>query len=346
MFISYAHEDKPLARAVVAALRQNGLRPMWDEQLPSGGIFDRLIRTFIMHADVFLPLITPAASQRGWVHQEIGFATAHRIPVLPVCRGRLPVGMIERAQAVQLGPKDGDLRNRLPWSTFERLVQDAELDPPLFECAFHASDRARMLAGYARRIRDLDGYGLVRQRGGLSSFNLPDKSVDHAIWRQRYGAATRSEEQIGLLREERLALEDHARAVGCKLVIDSGIHYEQLGPEVRAIRIRTLIEFLETMPANKVRIAFTHTNSPESLTLVGDWYLAESVKGTAMKGYQQTIFTRHAPSVRKRVAEFDGRFEELLHDPMNAHGGTLAGAVAHLKRILRGSRPARPRARR
>src|SRR5262245_24283082 len=86
VFVSYSHEDSALAEAVVRWLESNGLTPPWDEHLIVGRGFDAQIKTFISYAHVFLPLITPSSTARGWVHQEIGYAMALRVPVLPVCR--------------------------------------------------------------------------------------------------------------------------------------------------------------------------------------------------------------------------------------------------------------------
>ena len=52
-------------------------------------------------------LITEEAERRGWVHQEIGYAVAMNVPVLPVVEGEPPSGIIRTHEAVRLD-KDGD----------------------------------------------------------------------------------------------------------------------------------------------------------------------------------------------------------------------------------------------
>lgn len=50
----------------------------------------------------------------------------------------------------------------------------------------------------------------------------------------------------------------------------------------------------------------------ESITIVGDWFSAESVSAKIGEGYRQTIFTRHAPSMITKIADFDSEFNEHL----------------------------------
>ena len=50
----------------------------------------------------------------------------------------------------------------------------------------------------------------------------------------------------------------------------------------------------------------------KSTTIVGDWFTAEAVSAAVGKGYRHTIFTRHAPTVRAALDEFDEEFNSLL----------------------------------
>jgi len=117
------------------------------------------------------------------------------------------------------------------------------------------------------------------------------------------------------LRGERLALEKHAQEVGCRLVVDPGQEYQRYGQRARLVRLNELKKFLNKMPSNKVQVAIDDDmRREESLTIVGDWFLAESVSALKGEGYRQTIFTRHAPSILCRAEEFDLEFEELLDE--------------------------------
>ena len=107
VFISYSHQDAELVDRISSILEENGLQPMLDSDFASGQGFTNQIKNFIAHSHVFMPVITKDSSNRGWVHQEIGYAMALNVPVLPVCRGEMPGQMISHLQAI----KWNDARN-------------------------------------------------------------------------------------------------------------------------------------------------------------------------------------------------------------------------------------------
>jgi hypothetical protein len=117
-------------------------------------------------------------------------------------------------------------------------------------------------------------------------------------------------------------------------MVDLASDYSALGPAVKSLRLRALIEFLDSMPDDKVKVVFHRAVSPHSLTIVGDWFMAESVSADIKKGYRQTIFTRHAPSIRDRIAAFDQEFEELCNEPGNEACATRAGVIQALEAVL------------
>ena len=73
VFLSYSHEYVELVVTLDRILRENGFDPMWDRHFASGHGFRDQIRNFIAHAHVFVPVLTPKADERKWVHQEIGY---------------------------------------------------------------------------------------------------------------------------------------------------------------------------------------------------------------------------------------------------------------------------------
>jgi hypothetical protein len=100
-------------------------------------------------------------------------------------------------------------------------------------------------------------------------------------------------------------------------------------------RLRTLLEFLESMPADMVQVAVCRRlPDQQSVTIVGDWFAAESVSASIGRGYQQTIFTRHAPAVQKRIALFDQEFEDLLGETGSSGASSRDDAIATLRQIL------------
>jgi hypothetical protein len=110
VFISYAHEDYGTALSIRNYLDDLGAHVLWDRSFALGSGFHEQIKTQIADANVFVPIITPSSSARGWVHQEIGYAMAMNVPVLPVALKELPDAMIGPLHAVML--RDDDDINR------------------------------------------------------------------------------------------------------------------------------------------------------------------------------------------------------------------------------------------
>lgn len=336
VFISYSHKDLELVKKLVTILEENGVTPLWDRNFALGRGFHEQIQTFIAHAHVFMPVITASSSKRGWVHQEIGYAMALNVPVLPVTLDTLPGEMIEQLQALSLEGSLDNAKKLLTYEMFENLV-DTHSDPKyaLYQCAEQAEERAVIMAQYANNVSKLGQYGCVRQKGGLSSFHIPDKVISHPIWRQRYGSIPKSDYHCKCQFNERLALEKHARAAGCKLIINPGIISESYRKDTQIARYGTLVEFLESMPDDKVQIVLNEQmRSEESVTLVGDWFLAEAVARSVQQGYRQTNFTRHAPSMSARVRLFDREMDELLQKNGWSPETSRVKAIQRLKELM------------
>src|SRR5262249_14286923 len=154
-------------------------------------------------------------------------------------------------------------------------------------------DRALLLAEYADRVREVRvgeqrAHGLVRQKGALGTFCIPNKHLGHPAWQARDGRLVRTTYRRSCLQKERKALEEHARAEGCRLIINAALDYDKVfGPGAKCARLQVLVEFLESMPDDKAEVAFISTDTPHSLTLVGDWFLAEAFAASLGVGYQQ-----------------------------------------------------------
>jgi len=169
---------------------------------------------------VFLPVITEAASSRGCVHQEIGYAMAMNVPVVPVTVGTWPGQMLQNLHAVHISEAEakGDLeplKSVLTFDMFDNLVnrfRDSSF--ALYRTAEFTEDRAMMLADYANGVLALRRTGLVRQKGALSSFHIPCNVITDPLWRDRYGSVHMAWFHKRVLREERLALGKHAQVTG------------------------------------------------------------------------------------------------------------------------------------
>jgi hypothetical protein len=86
------------------------------------------------------------------------------------------------------------------------------------------------------------------------------------------------------------------------------------GTDARRTRLESLVRFLKSCEVQHVEIVLNpQMTEAHSLTLVGDWFCAESVSGHVGHGYDQTIFTRHAPSMAQQIEAFDEEFAKLLN---------------------------------
>lgn len=336
VFISYSHHDSELASRIAKTLEGNGLRPMWDRNFLYGYGFHDQIKNFIAYAHVFLPVITKAADERKWVHQEIGYAMALNIPMLPLALGTLPGEMLQQIQAVMITEDVESFKGHLSHESIHNMVQrHSSGSLALYQCADFAEDRAATMAKYANDVRELGYRDLVRQKGALSSFHIPDKTINHPVWRDRYGGQDRGPHHCRLQREERIALEAHARVAGCKLIINPAIAYRQYGESARIVRLRCLLDFLESMPDDKCQVAIDLKMAhSESVTIVGDWFSAESVSAQIGRGYRQTIFTRHAPSMVSKTDAFDREFDERLDANGWQAETSRTRAIEEIRRIL------------
>ena len=320
VFVCFSHEDESLVEEIVRIIQENGILPLWDRKFAEGMGFPDQIKRYIAHAHLFLPVITKAADEHKWVHQEIGYAMALNIPVLPISVGKLPGEMIQGIQAISLSDKPTDfelkrLKERLSVLEIDKVVMRyRRVESATFQCALLTEDRAKMLADYCEDVLALGGHHYVRQKGGLSSFHIPNQLPGHPVWEERYGGQKPNEYHVRVLREERLALEEHAKVAGCRLIVNLNVPYDTIwSVGARVTRLTSLLQFLESMNDSKCEVA-VHPNMDlsESLTILGDWFLAESTTGKAQQGFRQTIFTRHAPSMTGRIEQFDREFRQHL----------------------------------
>lgn len=335
VFISYSHQDRALAETVCAVIRKMDLEPLWDEGFAAGRGFHEQIKMFIAHAHIFLPIITESSSQRGWVHQEIGYAVALNIPVLPVARGELPSEMLRELHAVVLTGKSEDieaeLKRKLTRASVDVLLKGyLDESHAYYEAAPLAEDRTALMTRYANQVQQMGRTATLRQKGGLSSMQIPDEVTTHPVWTERYGQMPKGAFHCRGQRNERMALEYHARAAGFKLLIDPSMSYDRYGAEARKARLSTLIQFLSSLESDpKYQVAFCAEGGiRENVTILGDWFYAESVSPSLGSGYRQTIFTRHAPSMQAKLdlfdREFAGRLEALGWKPEESRDLALA----------------------
>ena len=318
VFISYSRKDKEKVDILAGILKNESIIPMYDKHFSSGVAFDKQIKNFISHAHIFLPFITKSSSNRGWVHQEIGYAMALNIPVLPiVLDNKVPGEMIRDLQALTWDDDIDKMKSKLSLDIFDKLIDESyEKSPSLYECAETTDERTIMLVDNAKEVIKLGHHGHIRQIGALSSFHIPDKPITHPNWKKRSPGLMFSEFSLKNLRDERKIFEEHAMNNGCSLIIDPYLdfwaHETQKSSIAQKSRIEELIEFLDQIDDKMIRIAINKgMEKGRNLTIVGDYFGAESISGTLM-GHKQTILTRHAPTIQRKIGIFEDEMKYLL----------------------------------
>jgi hypothetical protein len=315
VFVSYAREDRELAATLVARLRDANLQPLWDQDIAAGVPFSDEIKGLIAHSHLFMPLITELSESSAWVHQETGFAIAMRIPILPIIvdADRTPNVFIASLQAVLIDCTFANLGKKLQEINLEHLVLPIIPRPTsFFEVAEWPEKRTELLVEYTARELQVGNYGLIRQKAAFSSFYIPH-NMREEMWGQLDGEAPRSEYYHYLLSEERRTLGMHVEQQGCSLIINPTVSGQYCGDAAMRCRLEKLLEFLEAFPDEKIKVVLSYTARRNNLTIVGDWFAAES-RIPSRQGYRHTIFTFHPPTVLRRIRQFDDEFDKICKE--------------------------------
>lgn len=331
VFLSYAHADKALIQQMAHILESIGLTPLWDIDINPGKPFANEIKELIARSHLFIPVLTPQSNTRPWVHQETGFAIALNIPVLPISIGQTPSEMISDIQAIPVQEDLSDLAERLSQIDLWRLVVPKPSKPfGTVEVAEWPEQRREYITRYTNWVTELGEYGQVRCQARFSIFDAPDYDLHNPIWDMREGNAKTTEWMRHLIREERRAVERHARAAGCRLLIDPTSNtFQEQGADARYARLSVLREFIVSMPADKLEVVISPRARDTNLLIIGDYFTAESMAGR-VGGYVQTVFNAHPPTVLQRIQRFDQLFTEIqTQNPL-----TLDEVVEQIDRIL------------
>ena len=340
VFVTYSHAEKDKAQRVREHLRKMNVWPMSDEEILGGAHFTDEIKCKIAYAHILVPILTEESSRHPWVHQEVGYALGMDVPILPLALGTLPEGLTHELHAVVVRPDLSDLEERLTRRALDAVIRRArEKGAASYECAADVDQREKMLVGYANDVYEIGGPQPVCQRMVLGSFSLPNRSHDHPVWDRIDGSGeARSVALRSLLRQEREAMEKHAREAGCDLIIDPHVPYGERGPHAKRARLETLVEFLDGMPDDKVRVAINRGHIDGSLFIIGDWFVSEAVipRHDVGGGYRLTMFTRHAPTVLQRVDQFNRELGDYL---LPGPSSRLA-AIETIREILKTLLPA------
>jgi hypothetical protein len=335
VFISYTRDDINLVKKIKTALEKHKIfEVLFDQDLSPGHGFHEQIKDYIATSHIFMPLITEKSDSHKWVHQEIGYAIALNIPVLPITTKSVdPGGLLQTIQALKIDENADNFEGYFN-KNFIESVLDTKKSYPLFVCAHLPEERAILMVKYAEKILKLNHKGLIRQKGGLSSFHIPDACILDQAWNDRYYPETRNEFHKRVQRNERLALEKHAFPEGCRLIITPAYAIKNKSIHSARSRLNTLIQFLENKKLRNAVIGIQSSQTEaQSLTIVGNWFLAESVSFRPGDGFTNTFFTHNTTEINQRIEDFDCELCSLLKDGWNENN-SREKAIEKLKQTI------------
>ena len=133
IFISYSHEDKPIAKLVAEALRELGYEVFWDVKIPTGTTFDTYIYKELKGSNAVIVLWSKYSIHSDYVKEEADYAKTKSILVpLNVDGTHLPFGF-SRLQATDISGWHGEARD-LRWervaNSIEAILNEGATHPP------------------------------------------------------------------------------------------------------------------------------------------------------------------------------------------------------------------------
>jgi hypothetical protein len=348
VFLSYSHDNENEACQVRARLKSLGMEPMSDHLLAPGTAFSDEIKRYISYAHLFIPLVTQSSSTRPWVHQEVGFALAMGVPILPLAIESVPEGFVHQIQSIVVKKGLSDLNEKLVALVFDvafahtaraasATVACPNASVPTYQCAQSLRQRTQTLVDASRDIRLLGNTGSVRIKAAFGPFTLPNASPDMPIWDERERKNNRDLEVRELLRQEREEIELHAKASGCRMILAADpLKAKGHTPKSTAKRLRILCDFLTDARDGEVDVVFIPCAKMDSnLLIVGDWFVSEAIVPKHGDAYRLTTFTRHGSTVLRAAADYDRQFNGLLVAMGGQPGKTRGSAIKEVEKLIR-----------
>ncbi len=316
IFLSYCSEDEPYAKSLVKILSEMGLEVFWDHKLTPGNPFTPEIKTTISRSHLFVVLLTKASKERPWVHQETGYAMGVGVPILPIAADdTYPDALIHDLHAQRLDPHSmEDAQSLLEGAIKQRVRSRYTYEPENYTVAHSQERRMECIIKFAEEAHQLGG-GRVRQHAALTSFHLPTtrpvENLKTDIWKRRDGLLNRNHHMHEQLFRERKVLGKLANDSGCTLIMSPSVRLKKYGDEALLLRQRELLSFLRNDGTQDVTPVVLPDPGSRNILIIGDWFYVESRDPGPTSNYKHTFFTWHAPTVLKKIEEFDDNFEAI-----------------------------------
>ena len=326
-FISYRHAGgSEAARQVAEALVGAGYLPDYDRDIDYGEEITAAVPREISRAHVILPIsVGEAESPSAWVNQEIGYAMASNLLIVPV----FIVPSDDNASGGRFTMISGVKAIRAPtvaaaaafvagadWKKF--LSGDTYVGRAVFEYGTSAEGRSEVLIKVAREINlkygDKDPDIIVRQRSSLTSFSLPIAGED-----KNWAALPR---YPWLNPVEREALMEVGKTY--HLMIDPdflGDGYEKC---VQVAKLKSLRDFLKKSEDGKVQVVVKKFLPTEASTIIGNYWVLQSAAVGPSQETRHALSTWHAPTVDQYCRDFKREFEPLWEKQRDGNTGRAA----------------------
>ncbi|HYQ04163.1 MAG TPA: toll/interleukin-1 receptor domain-containing protein [Polyangiaceae bacterium] len=137
IFVSYAREDAPLVRQLVARLREHGLRVVWDDDLRAGQEYRQALHAELERAEQVIVVWSRFSVVSTWVQQEADLAQKHgkMLPLrLDAVDPPLPFGAIQNADFIGWdGAGDAECFVRLLRELFPSNDSTPPVVPPVIQ---------------------------------------------------------------------------------------------------------------------------------------------------------------------------------------------------------------------
>lgn len=314
IFISYSHKDNELVKRIETELTKMGVKPIRDITVtePGENWFEK-IKEQIASAHFFVPVITKNSIDQQWLNQEIGYAIAIDVCMVPILVGVEPdkKGMLHEIQGLSCNLELKELQ-KIDFDKRLNSKPKRSLNPRIV--ADNPHDRTEFLVDYADRLAEENVFTTIRQSAFFSSFSIPAEKTGEPIW-GKFDPHNRHK-HLYMLRKERLSLERHVLEKNCSLILNP---FTNPGEDVKTIneritRLGILIRFLKSLNDDQVTIVLSKDFSSRHITILGDWVLVKAALPRPGVNINETVFDRHARTVLNALKKFDASLQKVLAD--------------------------------
>ncbi len=315
-FISYQHEDVKTAKSIENTLKSQGHYPYRDESdlMPGAGITPSITKA-ISRSHFLLLLVTKEELwTHAWVQQEIGFAVASSVKVIPVIIGnnkdsRLQ-GMIDGNAAI-IADNIENITISLSSVNWKTILRNSEVvGRAVFNYVNDAIERPKLIAKVAEELEnDNAGKIVLRLRSGLSSFSLPTSEAD-ANW----AGINISKYRHWFYPHERKNIQHISGE--CPLIIDPNYpenFNDDYDLQVQIAKLKTLREFLANSD-ERVRVVRKKYFPGEGVILLGNHWCIQSAAVGPTNSVRSALYTWHAPTIDEYCKLFDDEFSALENE--------------------------------